>query len=455
MSLDAVETLPNTPVISLAVPNQLNRLLASTMEGCGLHLRIAESIENVEAILNVAENVLVFVGGEDVAECQGYMAALLKNFDPKSALMVACVAQGDQSSHEIMAQGATDVLDPSLPESVLLRRCNLYLELLQRRNLSSKEQQLIGRLAYQKERLLSLLPDGILYVSNDGYISDLNEAAMGALGYGPEELVGAHLSQILCEPNSSDPLLDWCEHPLYSAMATQQDAHTEDTGMWRSDGSMLPVDCEIGVLYPGQEPEYILIFQDISIRKTEEAELNQLTRYDPVTGLANVSLMRHFLLKAMARALRNDRRLAVLYIDLDDFHCINESFGMSGGNSLLKSVGRRLKNCIRTGDLVSRYQDDAFMVVLDEVRHNEDVEKVAHQMMEKLVTPHDLSGVPVVAHASIGIAFYPKGSIGIDALIEQATEAMQWIKLHGKNGVRVAGTESSPLPNELQKPFVH
>ena len=119
---------------------------------------------------------------------------------------------------------------------------------------------------------------------------------------------------------------------------------------------------------------------------------------------------------------------------------------------MLKSVGRRLKNCIRTGDLVSRYQDDAFMVVLDEVRREQDVEKVAKQMIEKLSKPHDLSGVPVVAHASIGIAFYPNGSIGIDRLIELAVEAMQWVKLNGKNNLHVSGAEQKQIQGNG---FVH
>ncbi len=189
--------------------------------------------------------------------------------------------------------------------------------------------------------------------------------------------------------------------------------------------------------------------------QAQEIQPQQLTRHDPVTGLVNVSLMRHFLLKAMARALRNDRRLAVLYIDLDDFHCINESFGLNGGNSLLKSVGQRIKNCIRIGDLVSRYQNDAFMVVLDEIRHDKDVEKVAQQIMGQLNTPHDLSGVPIISHASIGISFYPQGSIGIEGLIDQAIQAMRWVKLHGKNNLHVAGSEEQAGKGLKNKSFIH
>ena len=128
---------------------------------------------------------------------------------------------------------------------------------------------------------------------------------------------------------------------------------------------------------------------------------------------------------------------------------------MSGGDSLLRSVGRRIKNCIRTGDLVSRYQNDAFIVVLDEVRHTSDVQKLARQMLDKLSSPHDLSGVPVVSHASIGIAFYPQGAMGIDELIDQAKEAMEWVKLNGKNGLHVFGNDELSASKSKGKAVVH
>lgn len=297
-------------------------------------------------------------------------------------------------------------------------------------------------MAYQKDRLLAVLRDGVMMVTAEGYISDLNEFAIESLGYGRESLIGAHIAEILCPPQSVDPLIDWCAHPLHGVFAMQQDASMEDTVLWRSDGRELPVTCDVAVMYPGQSPQFLLVFQDLSIRKAEEAELNHLTRYDPVTGLASISLLRHFLLKAMARTLRTDRKLAVLYVDLDDFHCINESFGRGGGDSLLRSVGRRLKNCIRTGDMVSRYQNDAFMIVLDEVSGRADVEKLASQILKNINTPCDLSGVPVVSHACIGVAFYPDGAMGIDDLIGHAKEAMEWVKFHGKNGHHVYGGET-------------
>ncbi len=457
MSPDALNTFTNVPVFACSLPSDMARGLVSALAGFGLHLRVLDAPEEITPLVSETPESLLLLGASD-PQLPGLLDTLATDFSAKRTLLVVISEQPLAGplrrtclDHPLVA----DIWEGPDLLSLAERKCRLYLELLQRRLLQAKEEQMLIEMAYQKDRLLSALRDGVLMLTAEGYLSDLNDFAIESLGYGRENLIGAHISQILCPPDSSDPLIDWCEHPLHTAFATQQDSSIEDTVVWRSDGTELPVNCELAVMYPGQAPEYLLVFQDLSIRKAEEEQLNQLTRYDPVTGLASISLLRHFLLKAMARALRNSRRLALLYVDLDDFHCINESFGRSGGDSLLRSVGRRLKNCIRTGDMVSRYQSDAFMIVLDEVRRPEDVEKLARQMLQNLNTPHDLSGVPVVSHASIGVAFYPDGAMGIDDLIDHAKEAMDWVKLHGKNAHHVYGDDPFSNKHSRGKTVTH
>lgn len=453
MSPEALDTFTNVPVIAYRLASPLVKALVRQLADLGSHLRVVDDYEELLMLCENTPESLLLCGLS--AASPGDIEALTTQIDHRRTLVVVVGAPELDMAPYACLPGVIDQWQRPPSAELIRQKTRFYLELLQRRALQVKEQQMLSAMAYQKDRLLGVLRDGVLMVTAEGYISDLNEFALGVLGYGRENLVGAHVSQILCPPDCPDPLLEWCEHPVYSAVATQQDVSIEDAALWRSDGQTLPISCDVAVLYPGQSPEYLLVFQDISIRKAEEAQLNQLTRYDPVTGLASVSLLRHFLLKAMARALRNDRRLALLYLDLDDFHCINESFGASGGDSLLRSVGRRLKNCIRTGDMVSRYQNDAFMIVLDEVRRPQDVEKLARQMLEKLATPHDLSGVPVVSHASIGIAFYPDGSMGIDGLIDQAKEAMEWVKLNGKNGHHIYGEDELSAQRLQGKTLAH
>ena len=299
-------------MFALGLSQAVSRDLVRTLSDCGLNLRVAMSAEQLLPQVSQTPECLVFLGAQwAVAALELFVCAEL---DPRKTLVVVIgeVLPESEQSSLLSSPLVADIWEDLNFGALGDRRCRMYLELLQRRLLQAKEAHLLMEMAYQKDRLLAALPDGVMMLTGEGYISDLNDFVIEILGYGRESLIGAHVSQILCSPESADPLFDWCVHPLHSVFATQHDGSLEDTTLWRSDGSELSVNCEFVVMYPGQSPEFLLVFQDLSIRKTEEAELNQLTRYDPVTGLASMSLLRHFLLKAMARALRNDRKLALL-----------------------------------------------------------------------------------------------------------------------------------------------
>lgn len=431
------------PVLGFAIPQGMARPISKYLNSLGLQLRSCGSMDELQGTITQFPEALVFVGLTE-KHWGSRLAELATALDASRTIVIALAEAGFDSLHyrACFEMGVIDILRAPLNDLLLRNRCRVYIELQQRRSLERKEKQLIKRLERQRDQLLAALRDGVLITTGRGYIIEINDFALSTLGYGREQLIGAHISQLLCHHQVADPTLDWIEHPIYPAFSNEPYLDLEDISLWRLDGTELPVDCQVILLDDSEEAERTLLFQDISVRKTEEGKLDQLTRYDAVTGLANASLMRHFLLKAMARALRNDRKLAIVYLDLDDFHCINQNFGYKGGDVLLKSIGRRIKSCIRTGDLVSRYEEDGFMVVLDEIRKTDDAAKLAKQMLEKISQPHDLNGVPVVAHASIGIALYPSGAIGIDELIDHARFAKDWVKKHGKNGVREFSDES-------------
>lgn len=352
----------------------------------------------------------------------------------------------------LLQSGITDTLVIPASSRVMVHRFKLLLELWQRRRLESRERLALQATRHEYEQILAQLEEGVLVFDRDGAILDANNAALEWLVCPREQLLGAPVARLLAGPWAEDPLLDWCDHPLFIPVTRAEPVRLEDTHLWRADGEMLPVACRLQPLDATADGRLILVFTDITIRKAEEALVDQLTRYDAVTGLANAPLMRHFLLKAMARALRNDRLLAVLYVDLDDFGCINESFGRKAGNQLLRSVGRRLRGCIRTGDLVSRYHEDTFIIVLDEVRSEEDAERIAEQILLKMGTPHDV-GAQIVVHASIGLAFYPSQSIGIDTLLQRAAEAAMQVKAQGKNNYRAYSADDTARVNRALSEF--
>lgn len=423
----------------------------------GVDPSVAQHLSRVAASLRLklvlAEDLKRVPSGAFVVLCWDGTGAsqdeLLHQWLPKiehSHTVIWILLPDSAPSHwmdRLLQAGITDLTVTPSSSRILLHRFRLLLELWQRRRLESRERQSLLLAVQEHEQILSHVNEGLLLLSSDGIVLDVNAAAVEWLLCPREQLLGASVSRLLAGPWARDPLLDWCEHPLFVPVTRAESAHFDDTHLWRNDGEMLPVTCRLVPLDPVTEGRLLLVFSDITVRKAEEALVDQLTRYDAVTGLANAPLMRHFLLKAMARALRNDRLLAVLYVDLDDFGCINDSFGRKVGNQLLRSVGRRLRGCIRTGDLVSRYHEDTFIIVLDEVRSLEDAERVAEQILLKFNTPHDV-GAQIVIHASIGLAFYPSQSIGIDTLLQRAANASLQVKQQGKNHYQ-AFSEEAPV----------
>ncbi len=172
------------------------------------------------------------------------------------------------------------------------------------------------------------------------------------------------------------------------------------------------------------------------------AKLEQLAKYDPLTGLANRGLFQEFLTGAIARSDRGMRALGLLFLDLDHFKYINDTFGHTAGDELLVKVAGDLKTCVRIGDLVARLGGDEFAIVLDDIGNVKNSLVVAENVFEALNRPCEIAGHNIQAHASIGIALYSKGFGSPTELIKAADTAMYEAKRNGRNKYRVF---SSPM----------
>ena len=174
-----------------------------------------------------------------------------------------------------------------------------------------------------------------------------------------------------------------------------------------------------------------------SERHRLRAELEQLAKYDALTGLANRVLFQDFLSGAIARADRGKRSLALMFLDLDHFKYVNDTLGHATGDALLTAVAQRLKACVRTGDLVARLGGDEFAIVLDDIGTTDNAERVAQNIIEKLEQPCDINNHEVRAQTSIGIAIYPIAGNDADELVKAADTAMYEAKHHGRNTYRL------------------
>lgn len=175
---------------------------------------------------------------------------------------------------------------------------------------------------------------------------------------------------------------------------------------------------------------------EVAERMQAEQRVWQIAHHDALTGLPNRSLFQDRLDQALNQARRRQRRVALLFIDLDRFKHVNDTLGHEVGDRLLQEVARRLRTFGRASDTVARLGGDEFVVLLHDVEKPSDVEQVAQKLCAALVPPVQLAGHPVHATASIGIAIFPDDGDDSAALMRNADAAMYEAKAGGRNAAR-------------------
>ena len=182
------------------------------------------------------------------------------------------------------------------------------------------------------------------------------------------------------------------------------------------------------------------VVADITDRKSVEAEamekLSYAARHDSLTGLANRTSFLEHLELALTRATRTDNGAAVLFVDLDNFKLVNDSFGHAAGDELLEAVGSRLRAVLRQMDVVARQGGDEFLILLSDLeRHDVEeipflraAEVVASNLRRILRAPFQIEGIEIYISASIGISLYPSDANDSETLLKHADIAMYAVK---------------------------
>jgi diguanylate cyclase (GGDEF)-like protein/PAS domain S-box-containing protein len=196
---------------------------------------------------------------------------------------------------------------------------------------------------------------------------------------------------------------------------------------------------------------------DITERKLYEQRLAQLAQFDTLTGLPNRLLLHDRLAQSLTQARRHDRKVGVLFVDLDRFKLVNDTLGHYAGDLLIAEVARRLARCVRPGDTVGRISGDEFGVVLADLAHVDDAALVAQKALEALAEPYHLAGSEAFATASIGIAVHPGDGDDAEDLLRNADMAMYRAKELTRNAycfftaeMNLRSAEKMQLNNDLR-----
>lgn len=270
------------------------------------------------------------------------------------------------------------------------------------------------------EKFLHASVEGIVF-HRAGAVTDVNPPLCALIGYPREALIGRYVLDFIADEERDR---------VGAVMREGQELRYESVVLHRS-GERIPVELIARTMQYGGEQLRMNIVRDIRDRVAAQARIRHLAQHDALTGLMNRSAFLDQLQAAMGRAARTGQRLALLFIDLNDFKRVNDSLGHLEGDRVLVTVAERLRACLRAGDQVARFGGDEFVVLLDGIHDRDDVLVVLQALLGVVEVPVETHGRALSVTPSIGIALFPEHGDSADLLIQHADTAMYGAKSRG------------------------
>ena len=279
---------------------------------------------------------------------------------------------------------------------------------------------------------LNSIGDAILSTDAEGKITYLNAVAEKMMGWTLSEAVGQRLDDVFRIVDRETR--EAAANPLEFAIEQEQMVGlTADCLLIRRDGSELAIEDSAAPIrdHDGRVVGAVLVFRDVGRAQALAHKMFHLALHDSLTELPNRVLLNDRLIQAVRMGERHQKKLAVLFVDLDHFKAINDSLGHAAGDAVLKSVAKRMREALREMDTVSRHGGDEFVILLPEIEEASDAALVAEKVLATLATPHLVEGRELHVSASIGISIYPDHGHAAELLVNRADLAMYEVKKSG------------------------
>lgn len=277
-----------------------------------------------------------------------------------------------------------------------------------------------------KSAILNHSPYAIVVTDPQDHITLFNPAAERLFGYGAEEVVQCDVRSLLRVPGATTEPID-------------ADGQVHEMRYVRKDGSRFMASIIKSALTDdsGQIVGYLGMVSDITELKRAEEKLNHLAHYDALTDLPNRVLFSQRVVQGLELAKRRQQRLALLFLDLDNFKPVNDTWGHAMGDRVLKVIGQRISACLRASDAVGRVGGDEFVVLLMELHSVTDAVQVADKIRAALTQPLTLDEHSMQIGTSVGIAMFPEHGSTEALLMKHADAALYQAKAQGRNRVVV------------------
>ncbi len=292
-------------------------------------------------------------------------------------------------------------------------------------DLRKKMERLKGKV-YLMSKILQHMREGVLIFDEAGTIRSVNEAFLNITGFQKEKLYGSSMEELE---------LKWSGFPTFEELMIL----IREEGFWEGEvwgsGSRFTFALEATVFSVG-EGTYVALFLDATDRRSLEANLRSLAYYDSLTGLPNRALLYDHLSQVLFRARKDKGKVAVVFLDVDNFKLINDTLGHDVGDSLLKAFAGRLVSHFPQNTMVSRFGSDEFVVVLDTLSTIDDIGELVSGFLRSAQTPFFINDHKIYITVTAGISVFPIDGSEPQTLLRNADIAMHHAKELGKSSFK-------------------
>ncbi|KGA39981.1 EAL domain-containing protein [Pectobacterium odoriferum] len=276
------------------------------------------------------------------------------------------------------------------------------------------------------ENIANTSPDTILCVNEKGMITFWNTSAEHMLEYTDEEIIGRSINTIV-----PDAFVVQLNH-LVTDRDSLMKGVTLELNVQAKGGSLVPVELSVSMWEDNDNVSYGAILRDITERRRNEERLFLLAHLDPLTGLANRTL----LTSNLETALKNEPAVCIMMVDLDGFKDVNDSLGHSSGDNILVHVAKKIKATVRSGDVVARMGGDEFALLFPGLNDKKVAGKIAEQIIHEISQAMIIDDHQINISASIGAVLYPEYGVTVQDLLTSADLALYQAKSEGRNCYR-------------------
>jgi diguanylate cyclase (GGDEF)-like protein/PAS domain S-box-containing protein len=382
-----------------------------------------------DAELHLAENavdiVLLDLG---LPDAQGMGAVRRAHAAAPHVPLVVLTGLDDETlAAEALQEGAQDYLIKGQIDARSLMRSLRYA--IERKTMEEA-------LFVEKERAqvtLNCIGDAVACTDLAGNLTFLNLVAEKMTGWSLQEAAGRPMGEVFRIMEAVSRKIT--PNPMEMAVDRDRTVHLPSNSILvRRDGFEIPIEDSAAPIHDreGQATGAVIVFRDVSAARAMALQMAHSAQHDFLTGLPNRMLLNDRVNQAIALAPRHMKKVAVLFLDLDGFKHINDSLGHPTGDKLLQSIAKRLVECVRGSDTVSRQGGDEFVVLLSEVEHSEDTAISARRMLEAVAEAHSIDQHDLHVTTSIGVSVFPDDGQDAETLIKNADTAMYQAKENGR-----------------------